>query len=238
MGFNLAQAFPKDVAEKTIPRLLSEYQLRNSISHELRSAAAFALGRVAYGAAGSNTQAIIGLIHALNDDSLAVRVEATRSLILLGLPQSPKDILTEKKIINTRVATEKDDVLRIWLRVAYMRLDQTAINDKNLLPIAKELDSTDLAVRSAAAEAMGMMGKDAKNLAGHLRAGLKLYESDKQEDMYFMIRCLYAVEQMGTEASFLKTDVMRLVKHKNEQVKAYAKQALDAIEGRKKTAGP
>jgi HEAT repeat protein len=234
----LISAFSKDIAEKTIPRLLSEYQLRYPGSFELRKAAAFALGRVAYSPDGSDTRAIVALIRALNDDSLAVRVEATQSLILLGPPSDAGSILKEKKILSDKMVVEKNNVQRIWLRLAFMRLDVKEVTAKNLEPVAKALDDSDPLVRSAAAQALGMMGKSASTVAGNLRAGLKFEKSEKPEDLDFLIKCLWAIGQMGTDAGFMMNDVKPLTQHKNEQIRKIAQDTLDSLQGKKKANAP
>jgi HEAT repeat protein len=233
MGSELVKNFPKEIADKTIPRLLSEYQLRYPGSFELRKAAAFALGRVGFNSDGSDPRAVKGLIQALNDNSVDVRVTATQSLILLGPPGNGQQLLVEKKLLHDRMIAEKG-VQRIWLRVAFMRLDPKEITENNLKVIGESLDAKELMVRSAAAEALGFMGKAAASQAGRLRVGLQLANSEKPEDLDFLAKCLWAIGQMGTDAAFLINDVQPLTKHKNDQIKAFAKETLELLQGKKK----
>lgn len=238
MGFVLIRAFPKDIAEKTIPRLLSEFQLRYPGSYEVRKAAAFALGRVAFGPDGSDPRVVKGLIQSLNDDSVDVRVAATQSLILLGPPSNDQQLLAEKKILFDKMIAEKDGVQRIWLRVAFMRLDAKEVTANNLKAIAESLDAKVPAVRSAAAEALGMIGRSAASKAGDLRVGLKLVDSEKPEDFDFLLKCLWALGQMGPDASFLMNEVRPLTQHKNEQIRKFAQDTLDQLQGKKKNQNP
>ena len=226
------------LGEKTLlPKLLSEFQVRNEYSYEVRKAACFALGRVTQGDAvkGPDRRALLALVHALSDDCVFVRIEAAQSLMMLGNPSEPADQESEKRILLERIIKEPDRTLVIWLRLCLMRLDAKLINPANLNPIADALTSTDIRLRSTAAEALGMMGKDANAKAGNLREGLKFATSDKPEDVDFMVKCLWAIGQMGKDADFMINDIKPLTEHKYDIVKAYAKDALESLMGKKKT---
>ena len=220
-------------AYKAIPRLISDYQIRYPSSYEVREAAAFALGRVAFDYVhGPNTDAILALIRAMSDECLKVRVAAVDSLIILGRPFNAADEAAELKILQTRLGAETNKVLSLWVRVALIRLETPQNGDKLIKPIADALRSDDVNVRNAATDCVAILGSAASSIAGHLRVGLQLV-SDKPEDLEFRARCLYAAGKIGGDAKFLGEDITPSLTHKDARIRGYAKEAMDSITGQK-----
>lgn len=224
-------------AAGAIDVLIGEYHIRNSLSYEARKAAAEALGQVAQRdpknpESGPDRRAIIALINALSDSCLAVRIEAAQSLLFLGPPARPEDLEREKQILLQRIVAEPDKVLALWLRVCLIRLEPSLLTPKNIEPIAAALRSTEHRVRVNAADALALMGPAAKDRAGDLREGLRYANSDKPEDLEFLAKCLWAIGNMGKEASFLTQEVKPLVNHKDPTIKALAQEAVDRLEGK------
>jgi HEAT repeat protein len=225
----LALARIGPVAAKTLPRLLSEYALRNPNSYELRKAAAFAIGRVALRPNGPDPKVLEKLLPSLTDESATVRADVIESLIVLGRPSDDKDWQHELRVVNDKLTTERNEIHLLWLRVLIMRLDAAKITSAYLKPIADALLHKDHRVRMAAVQLIWMMGKAASPQAGALRAGLLLDKSEKPDDLDFLAWCLAAIGQMGTDAAFMVNEVKPLAEHKNEEIKNYAKQTLQLL---------
>jgi HEAT repeat protein len=197
-------------------------------AYEVRRGAAAALSVVARGdeSTGPDTRAIHALLSALGDSALAVRADAVQALITLGPPLEPADLDGERKSILNRLPRENDPVQKIWLRVCLMRLDPTAIK-ANMPLIVKELSNPKL--RVTAAEAIGVMGKEAKGCLDELKKGVN--SEDKPENLPFIVMCMWAASQAKGEAQSMLPDVQKWKAHKEEIVRNYATDAEKRIMG-------
>jgi HEAT repeat protein len=237
-------------AYMAIPALIGQAHLTNPNSYEARKAAAAALGQIAYnvpqpGAApgspptvGPDKRAITALIERLADPCLAVRIEVAHSLMLLGRPTDEKDVVAERNMLMGRIGKdgrtglEPDKSLKLWLRVALIRLGDNPPTEKDLDPICESLRSTDQFERINAAQALGVMGKVAKAKAGALRAGLEVKSSTKVEDFDFLYMCLWSMGMMGTDAQIFQQDIKELITtHPDPAVKKMAAETLAKVRG-------
>lgn len=235
-------------AAVAIPILLGEKHLLNMNSYEARQAAAAALGQVARpdptkflststaGPPGPDSRAIRALVARLGDPCLTVRIEVAHSLMLLGKPSEERDLQVERLGLLDRIGREgkkgleTDATLKLWLRMGLIRLADV-VTDKDLDPIVESLRSDDGLERVNAAQAIGILGADAKSKAGALRQGLqpKFVNSDDPNDQDFVFHCLWAIGRMGNEASILQKEVELLKDHKIPQLKAMALDTLDRL---------
>jgi HEAT repeat protein len=217
-------------AANCIPALSTA--LKDTTSFEIRKAAAQALGAVGMAETldkGPSIVAISALTNQLGDSAIAVRVEVLQALVVLGPPIDAKVSAELQRVLLSRLKAENEKALQIWLRVCLMRLDPSLLTEENITFISKLLKDPKL--RIAAAEALGYMGKAVKSRLFDLVEGLK---SDKPEDLPFVAMCLSAIAGMGTDAKPAIPDLERLAAHKDEFIKANAKQALEYVTGKKK----
>ena len=201
-------------------------------AYELRRATAAALALVAKGdpqaGTGPDVRAIHALLAALRDSALAVRAEAIQSLIALGPPAEPADLDGERKSLMNRIPGENDPAQKIWLRVLLMRLDPSAIK-VNMPLVVKELSNSKL--RGTAAEALGMMGKEAKVALADLQKGVNsLYAL---ENLPFVAMCIWALCQLEGDALPALDDIKKWVTHKDPAVKNFAQEAVNRTQKKK-----
>jgi HEAT repeat protein len=236
------------LAAPAIPCLIGQAHLQNANSYEARRSAAAALGQIARGQqsvstspSGPDKRVISVLVERLGaDPCLAVRIEIAKSLMLLGKPADEKDVVAERNMLMARInqdprnGGEPDKVLRMWLRVALIRLADKEPSEKELDPIVEMLRASDQYERVSAAQAMGVLGKGvASSKAGALRVAFDFKNSPKSEDMDFLYMCLWSIGRMGTDAQMMQKEVQELsTTHPDGAVKEQAKETLLKIQGK------
>jgi len=158
MRYDVTQALAKlgQDAQPAIPALTNV--LTTDSSWEVRKGAAHALGMVGKAKDKEpNARAVQYLIHAMEDKTAQVRLEAEISLIRLGAPTAP-DLRQRLARAMYRHQTDKDKVVAIWAHVGLMmtRLDK---DSNHVLAIAKALKDKDPNVRYHAVYAVGLIGR-------------------------------------------------------------------------------
>jgi HEAT repeat protein len=167
----------RQYAKGAIPNLTTA--LKDSLSWEVRKAAANALGAIALDPKdGPDPAAMKALTTALNDSCAPVRLEAISSLFQLGLSRRTQEVTDEKEALNNRLK-DKDKVVVLWARTLLMFLDEKQMNDGNLKRLANELGDPELRVRCQAASALGTLGKKARSKVPDLISAL----NDRDDEM-------------------------------------------------------
>ncbi len=211
-------------ARVTVAKLVRLVEDR--ISNEVRQAAAYALGRVAYDESGSpDPRALNALIGGIDDISREVRLECLQSITNLGPPAAGGAAPIKEKL-ERRIKSEKDNSAKIWVRVALMRMDATKINDANLNPIAalmKEKD--DLDIRIQAARAIGFIGPQAKSKVPELTAALQ----DPEALMQW--QALWSLARMGKDAKSALPQIEKIANDDkaDRDVREAAKKTIEEI---------
>jgi HEAT repeat protein len=205
-------------AKPAIPYLVNS--VKDNKSSEIRGSAAFALGSAGWDRNGPDARAIHALLHALNDVSHDVRMEALFSLIVLGPPEKLIDKTAERQRLES-LAQDKSKVVQIWSRVAVMRLDK--VSPHYLQPITKLLKDPDVRVRVHAARAFAIMGKDAKSAVRDLIDAL----NDKDPDVLVWV-CI-ALGEMRDAAQEALPKLEELTNHQEQRVKQAASEAIAKI---------
>jgi HEAT repeat protein len=153
-------------------------------SYETRRCIARTLGQVGSDdRTGPSLKALAALSGTLaRDKSVAVRMEALQSLVVLGPPWkgvvNPKtkeppelnykgagevaeNMRVRLGITKTKVPVETDPQVEIWCRVVLMRFDPKELNDDNLKAIARHLTPTAPAgPKVQALQALGLFGEE------------------------------------------------------------------------------
>lgn len=212
-------------AKSAIPALLNT--LRDTTSWEIRHAGAFALGSVAVERKLPPEMRVIkALLGALSDVSSQVRLEAVLSLISLG----PPDLLADKKytldILNQLLVNDRNQIVKIWARVALMRMDKVV--DSYVKEIGKMLKQSDPELRIHSARALATIGSEAKTQVPYLVSQL----DDK--DLQVLYWVIVALAQMGQDAASALTPLTELRSHKDESIKRAAEEAIEKIKAKKK----
>jgi HEAT repeat protein len=168
--------------------------LRDQQSWEIRRAAAAALGTAGFDPAGGpDRQVLRDLGEALNDHCVEVRVETVKALIVLGIPGVAADKAAEEKNLTYLIARDKQPRVAIWARVAWLRInplttkvvesgarssaEKTDKHEEYLAAIGKYLRNPDYQVRLTAAQALAVIGRDAKSRIPDL---IDLLENEKE----------------------------------------------------------
>lgn len=159
----------------------------NDPSFETRQVIARCLGQIGFNKTkGPNVlalQKLAGLARdgsGGTDGSVAVRMEALQSLVLLGPPwEGPRKDDKTPPVINQKAAdfvadamrarvgkgkskeVEPDKQLEIWCRVVLMRFDPKEINDENLTAIARHCEAKDDGPKVQALQALAIFGEQA-----------------------------------------------------------------------------
>jgi HEAT repeat protein len=219
-----------EAAKDAVPTL-AKTTIYDSNSFEVRKAGAIALGRLAGDKTkGPNAAAQIALAHAAGDVSAHVRMEAIRSLTLLGPPASQSDLDALKPILIKHVLAERDHTVAIWARVCLMRVDASQINEANLKEITKFFKNSDLATRIAAVQAIGSMGTDAKSKMADL---IPMLKAEKPEEWVQVASAAWALGQMKQNARAAVPELEALSQHTEEVVRLTAAEAIERIKGAK-----
>lgn len=189
-------------------------------SWETRRAAAIALRFVAPDKEGPDPKAIAALVRAASDICQKVRLEALMSLIYLGRPSQKADLDNEKAGLE-RLIRDRDLLVGLWARVALMRIDK--VSEKDIRAIGQMLRSTDLAHRVNAANALGLIGPEAKSQVPDLIQALE----DKDEGVIAAV--ITALALMGDEASRAIPALRKVAEGKNDALGGLAKEAIEKI---------
>ena len=200
--------------------------LRDPSTWEIRSAAAFAIGNVAYNEQqGADSRVMHSLLEALQTDrSVAVRLEVLYSLIQLGRPAQNIDRLNELQILQGIVnGKQQRETVPIWARVAIMRVDDAGVSEGHLLAIAKSLKSPDMQARVHAARALATIGYGAKSRVADLADAL----NDKEPEV--TVWACAALSTMREAAKPAASKLKELKQHTNDAVRRAAEQALVAL---------
>ena len=226
------------VAKKAVPQLL--VRSVEPSSWQIRKAAASALGSVGRGFVNPNNPAdridpvepaVLGLLKQLQvDSSLAVRREAANSLILVGPVSAAQQKLWRTTLDNV-LKSEKDRGIAGLVRVAIIKNDPAGVkgNEQLVSAITTQLLAPEPAARSEACQALGMLGEPVSKTAQDL---LDIVTNPK-EDNSVVAAAIMAVATMKSRAA-LTTPVLKKVSesHKNDEVKAFAKEAVRVLEAR------
>lgn len=206
-------------ARAALPQLCSAVRDTYN-SWETRRAAAVALRFVAPSKDGPDPKAIHALVRAANDICAKVRLEALMSLIYLGRPFQKADLESEKLALQ-RLIRDRDLLVGLWARVALMRIDK--ISETHIRVLGQMLRSTNLAYRLNAANALGMIGPEAKSQVPDLIEAL----GDKDETV--IGAAITALALMGDEARRAIPTLTKLAESKNEVLSGLAKEAVKSI---------
>jgi HEAT repeat protein len=208
-----------------VPRLI--FLTKDPVSWEIRRAAAYALGMVAYDPkvpGRPDGRAVNSLIDILQkrDECSEVRVDALLSLIIMGIPYQLQDKSRELSALHALINNKRQpDKVHIWSYVAIMRIEK--VSEQYLVILAKHLRNPKLESRVHAARAFATIGPEAKSRIEDLVDAL----SDKDPTMLYWT-CA-ALAQMGELAQKAVPQLQKLLNHPDASVRAAAKDALDAI---------
>jgi HEAT repeat protein len=235
MRFQAAMACNRlgPAAKPCIPTICSEYVLKCHSSYELRTAGAVALGQVAYDdKIGSDPQAVSALANALTDKALSVRLESVTALMFIGVPNPAQDKsgLAAQLLMKTlleRTKYEKDDIVKMWVRVDLMRFDSKQITPENIGAIAVHLKGGNEHLQVSAAKALGCMGPVAKSTIPDLIDCLQ--KAGEKQTLYTIVMCMFALGQMGPEASAAAPEIQKYLNHENPTVKEQAIKTMQRI---------
>jgi HEAT repeat protein len=198
---------------------------RDPNSWEIRKAAAFALGRAGLDERTyPDMKALVALVDAIDDRSKEVRIEALQGLINLGPPVTPQDQAELKRRLEGRVRVDKDKYVAIWVRVALMRMDVSAINEANLGYIARQLKATEPpGINADASRALGVIGPAAKSKVPDL------IEATRSPDVSLVTWSAWALGRMGADGKAALPALNQLLESSDQSVKAAAQEAIKEI---------
>lgn len=200
--------------------------IRDTSSWEIRKAAAYALGRVAYDEKNfANMQALAALADGIDDVSREVRVESLQGIISLGPPANPADQIALKGMLEKRMKADKDKLAGIWLRVALMRIDADAAkNDANFNYIAALLRAKEPpGIAADAARALGACGPFASKQVG------ELIEALKSSDVSLVAWAAWALGRIGSDAKAAIPALEKLKESSDNSIKQAAEAAIRDI---------
>lgn len=207
-------------ARHAIPQLCSAAKdLYNS--WETRKAAAQALRAVALDRQeGPDPRVVQALLSAARDVSLKVRLEALLSLIVLGGPAKSEAHLAEKLSLE-KLTRDPNKTVALWARVALMRIDK--VSEPHLIAIGHLLESSEPFLRIDAANALGLIGPEAKSQVPNLAKALR----DKDEAV--VAAAISSLALIGDEARPAIPALQKVREERNEGLRVLAKEAIDRI---------
>jgi hypothetical protein len=240
------------IAKKAIP-LLAEWTLTDFTSWQNRKAACFALGRLGMptplppgpmakpGDPPKMSDPDVAAVHALSsrltsDTSYQVRREAVQSLLLLGPPGNPAAWGELRKALTTAFK-DSDISTRIWAHVTFIRTELNLIkpNDPNLKAVIGYCDHEEPAFRLEAVQALGTIGNEASSALSLLQRlamdpklatiNVKEMTVAERDMLTIAATAIWSLGQMTSEQNKLVPVLTELQQHKNEFIKAAAKDA-------------
>jgi HEAT repeat protein len=208
--------------------LLTEL-LRDTMTWEIREAAAFALGTAGWNKQkGADQNAINALIgggyerSGLHDSCQEVRLQAIFSLILLGAPASPTTKKLELQVLRALTTEKQPEKIIIWAHVAIMRIENK-VTEEHMLVIAKYLKHKSAAVRVHACRGLATIGRDGKSRVPDLIDAL-----DDIDSSVVSWACI-TLGMIGNPASAAVPKLEKLKNHADPSVRDNARKAIDAI---------
>ena len=197
-----------------------------SNSWAVRRAVALALSTVAMDRQeGPDPATVMTLTVALKDYCIAVRRQAALALLNLGKPAKSEDLQKEKAALeNVLRDRDQDRVVLAWVHVVLMRI--TKVTETHLSAVALMLKSPEPVVRATAAQALGLVGPEARSRVPDLIAALE----DKEESVVAAaITALVQLEAGEPAISALR----RVAEGKNEAFHKVVDEAIKALSGKK-----
>ena len=222
-------------------------------AYETRRSVAFTLARIAFNeSTGPNQRALTCLTSQLAADASAVvRLEALQSLALLGPPWEGRHTGGDKvppkldmKAVDAHVAAlkkrlapapakasekssaglvERDKQVELWVRFVLMRFDTKEINDDNINAVARAVFHPDQGPRIQALAILSMMSDvGAKKIADIVKAL-------GDDDLVVVQSAINTLVGLGYHSKSALNDLRKLEKHKDENIKKMAAQAVKVI---------
>jgi HEAT repeat protein len=165
---------------------------------------------------------------ALGDNSMQVRVMSIKALAQFPYPASPKDPVHANVVTKLRLVKDKDaeTPVRMWANLALMTIkvfSKQAIDKKDLLPLESVLNNPkiDRDLRIQAAQAIGIVGKDAGPVAASLRAGIN------DEDLGIVAACMSSLARVDEENA--EVAIAPKLKHKDKGMRIQAAGTLGQL---------
>jgi HEAT repeat protein len=215
-------------AKEAIPEVISA--IKDIETFETRQAAALALGQLGMDKVGASPTVLKALYGALSDrEPVQVRLAAVQSLSALGGPLNPQLRKDWAQYLNQVAYKDPEPVVRIWAHLAVMSVIRS-VEKERVDAIVPMLGSADQQVRLQAIQAIGIMGKDAKQAVPALTKALL------DPEPLVAAWSMWALGRMGPAAAAalptlqeIRADPMALdFFHKR------AEEAIDQINGKKK----
>jgi hypothetical protein len=202
---------------------------KDTTTFETRQAAAISLGQIAYDPVKGPSLAVLNALYArLGDGSVLVRLAAIQSLSWLGGPLDNKLRVSLVVHLNPVSLQDPEPSVRIWCNMAIMSITKTI--DKNRVDaIAKLLAHADVAARVQAAQALGTIGKDAKETIPALLTTLR------DPDITVVGYAVWALGRMEHAAGGALQELERIKADTTqpEWLRKMAEEAIEHINGKK-----
>ena len=226
MRFRAAQTIAAigQEARVVIPDLI--VMLKDQSTWEIRQVAAAALAQVGWDKKGPRAEVVQALFATLGDVALQVRLEAVRSLSIIGPTADPNG---QKAFVNALMPIALKDPeppVQIWARVA-IAVATNDFSDDSLAPIGKLMKHEEPQVRSQAVQAAGMMGTKAKSLFGPVYNRL-----NNDPDPGVVLMAIWALVQMKANIVNVIAEFERIAADpkQHELVRKAAKDAVTALQ--------
>ncbi len=217
----------RDAREAT-PEIIS--LVKDKGTWETRQAAVIALGFVPGDDKIGPPLAVLNVLYgALSDEAVQVRLAAIQSLTWLG---GPADAKVRANLLNALMPVaikDSEPTVQIWANMAIMSI-MHKITPTYLDPICKMLAHADVAARVQAAQAIGTIGRDAKDCIPTLNKTL----ADPEPMVVYW--CIWALGRMEKSAVGAEAALKQIANDPNrpEAIKKAATEAIDQINGKRK----
>lgn len=197
-------------------------------SFEVRRVAVMTLATAGRPESGPpNPAAVNGMLKALKDPALQVRLEGLRGLAYLGKPGEPALQVAVEQALRAQTL-DRNKLVAIWAWVGFMATHET--NVEAVKAIAAHLKHDETRIRIAAAGALGMMGTRSKFAVPEL---LELLKDPDLTVVAAGINALAQIEDPGLKVVTTLTDLSQ-DKDAKEYIRDLAKNAVDHIKKNRK----
>jgi HEAT repeat protein len=206
-------------------------------SWEIRKAAVFSLARAVFDDKQPvNSQAIealVGRVPHRSELSAQVRLEAVMALGIIGALNTQD----KAKVVAAleRAESDPERMVGIWARVGLMAY-KNDVSEKDMKVLIDFTKSKELPLRTHAARAMGTIAS-VGNPGPHFKPAIPaLIAMLRDEQELAQITAIWSLKQIGPPAQAALPQLSQMYQQKDitEEGKALIKEAIEAIQGKKK----
>ena len=209
-------------AKIVIPDLLG--LLKDQSTYEIRQASAAALSQIAWDKKAPRADVVQALFATLGDPSVQVRIQAVRSLSIIGPTGDTNGAKNFVASLTPLALKDPEPPVQIWARVAIL-IATKDFTEESLKPIGDLMKHDEPQVRAQAVESAGVMAKMTKGLYGPVYNRLT-----KDTDPSVVLMAIWALTSMDARNAVPDLERLAADPKQHELVRKNAKEAVNILQ--------